>query len=469
MSNEPLYWWSATTLRDALAAGDITAVDVMTAFLDRIEEANDRVNVIVNQLSREDCMALAEQADALRSSGSEIGPLHGLPIAIKDLSHAQGIPTTYGCRAFSANPPAENDSPHVALLRDAGALIIGKTNTPEFGVGTLTFNDVFGTTRNPYDLDRHAGGSTGGGAAVAAGMLPFCDGSDSGGSLRYPAAFCNIVGLRPTPGMVPSGPSGSNWSPHALNGVMGRECADAALLLSAMSGSHREAPLSTGHGPTAEGLVDVEGIRLAWSSDLGGLPVDPEMRAALARVRSTLEAAGVEIVDIEPNFDGVDEAWQVIEMYAWYSLFGDKPLSDPELYRDDFIRNVTEATGYSVARIKSALDRRNTLYQEMAALLDSGFDAFVSPATPIVAPPADEPWAKVIDGVEFDRYFQWQRMACRLAVTSHPVLALPATFSAEGLPIGIQLTGAYGRDHELLSLGRALEPILGVVGTRPRL
>lgn len=469
MSNEPLHWMSATALRDALASGEISAVDVMTSFLDRIEDTNDRVNVIVNQLPREQCLALAEQADARRAAGEELGPLHGLPIAIKDLSHAQGFPTTYGCKAFADNGPEDKDSPHVALLRDAGALIIGKTNTPEFGVGTLTFNDVFGTTRNPYDLDRHAGGSTGGGAAVAAGMLPFCDGSDSGGSLRYPAAFCNIVGLRPTPGMVPSGPSGSNWSPHAVNGVMGRDCADTALLLSAMSGRHREAPLSTTLGPTPEELVDVDGLRLAWSTDLGGLPVDPAMRTALAEVRSKLEAAGVEIVDTEPDFDGVDEAWQVIEMYAWYSLLGDKPLADPDLYRDDFIRNVTEASGYSVAQIKSALDRRNALYQDMAALLDSGFDAFVSPATPTVAPPVDQPWVAEIDGVEFDRYFLWQRMACRLAVSAHPVLALPAAFSPEGLPIGIQLTGAYGSDHTLLSVGRALEPILGVAGIRPQL
>lgn len=467
---DALYWWDATRLRDAIAVGELSAVEVMTAFLDRIDAVGDRVNVLVFRLPRQECLAMAARADDDLREGRDVGPLHGLPIAIKDLVDVTGMPTSHGSRAFAGGPPAAADAPHVAKLRRAGALIIGKTNTPEFGVGTVTFNDVHGVTRNPFDLDRHAGGSSGGAAAVAAGMLPFCDGSDSGGSLRYPASFCNVVGLRTTTGLVPGNFGGSSWDPHAVHGPMARNCRDAALLLSAMSGEHVAAPPSRGRAATAElGPAGAAPVRLAWSEDLGGLPIDPEVREAVASARRRLEAAGVETVDVELDLDGVDEAWQVIEMFGWYSLLGTKPLDDPGLYRDDFITNVTEAAGYRAADLRDAVDRRYRFYREMAALLGSGFDGLVCPGAPVVAPPAEVPWVAEIDGVRFDRYFYWQRLACRLAVCAHPVLALPAGFGASGLPVGIQVVGEHSSDRRLLALGERLEAILGVSGRHPLL
>lgn len=465
----PLHFWTATRLRDAIRDGELTAVEVMTAFLDRTDATNDDVNVMVYRMPREEAIALAAEADRVRASGADLGPLHGMPIAIKDLVDVAGMPTSRGSRAFADRGPMDADVPHVAKLREAGALIIGKTNSPEFGVGTVTWNEVFGITRNPFDLDRHAGGSTGGVAAVAAGMLPFCDGSDSGGSLRYPASFCNAVGLRTTPGVVPATAGGGSWSPHSVNGPVARTCRDAALLLSGMSGSDALSPLSTRTAPTAElGALRTGPLRVAWSEDLGELPISAEVRAVFAQTRATLEAAGVEVVDVDIDFSGVGRAWEIIELVGWFSLLGRDPIENPEKYRDDFARNVSEASEFTTTDLIEAEDRRYRLFTEFAELL-TGFDAFICPGAPVVAPPAEQKWVPQIEDETFDRYFQWQRLACYLVVSEHPVLAMPAGFSPEGLPVGIQVVGRYGADVELLAIGEQLEGILDVIDVHPTL
>jgi amidase len=457
-----LIWWSATRLRDAIAGGELSAVEVMAAFYDRIEQVNDAVNVLVYRLPRDEALSLAAEADRKRDAGEPLGALHGLPTAIKDLVDVAGMPTSRGSRAFADRGAMPDDVPHVRKLREAGALIIGKTNAPEFGVGTVTWNDVFGITRNPWDLTRHAGGSTGGVAAVAAGMLPFADGSDSGGSLRYPASFCNAVGLRTTPGVVPAASGPGAWEPHSVNGPVARNCRDAALLLSGMSGTDPLTPLGLGLPATTElGEVTPTPLRVAWSEDLGGLPISQEVRDAFRDVRRTLEAAGVEVVDVDIDFDGVDRAWQTIEMFGWFSLLGTDPIENPEKYRDDFVVNVTEASKYSTTELIEAQARRYRLFTQFADLL-TDFDAFICPGAPVVAPPAEVPWVAEVEGVAFDRYFLWQRLACRLVPSQHPVLAMGATFGASGLPVGIQVVGRYGADVELLELGERLESILGV-------
>lgn len=465
---QPLHFWRATRLRDAIRDGELTAVEVMTAFLDRMEATDEAVNVMVHVLPRDEALALAADADRSRAAGEPIGPLHGMPIGIKDLVDVAGMPTSRGSRSFAGRGPETRDAPHVAKLRAAGALVVGKTNSPEFGVGTVTWNDVFGITRNPFDLDRHAGGSTGGVAAVAAGMLPFCDGSDSGGSLRYPASFCNAVGLRTTPGVVPAVAGGGSWSPHSVNGPVARTCRDAALLLSGMTGPDRLSPLSVGTSPTAElGEMRTAPLRVAWSEDLGELPISREVRAVFARTRAKLEAAGVEVVDVDVDFSGAGRAWEVIELVGWFSLLGRDPLDHPEKYRDDFSRNVAEAAAFSTSDVIEAEAFRYRLFSEFVALLGD-FDAFICPGAPVVAPPAEVPWVAQIEDRHFDRYFQWQRLACYPVMTQHPVLALPAGFS-DGLPVGLQVIGRYGEDVELLAVGEQLETILGVADVHPDL
>jgi amidase len=468
----PLYWWPARDLAAAIRGRHVSAREVMRAHLDRIEEVNGRVNAVVSPLPASQAVALADEADAAVAFGEDLGPLHGLPTAVKDLMDVRGLPTTHGSAASRDAAPAAADSVLAARLRAAGALLIGKTNTPEHGLGTLTFNPVFGTTVTPWDLGRHAGGSSGGAAAaLAAGMLPVADGSDSGGSLRYPAAFCNVVGLRPTPGTVPTGRKGNGWSPHGVLGPMARDSADAALLLSAISGIDRGWPLSWVEDPAAFGhldAVDLRGVRLAWSADAGGLEVDPQVRAVHAAARAALVAAGATVLDAEPDFSRADALWETIEMFEFY-LGGHAALdADPSGYREDYLRNVEQGRRTTAAALAEALTWRTELFRQTAALL-AEHDALVTPATPVPPPPRDMEWVARVDGVSYDRYFRWQRLANRVTATGHPALVTPAGFTEGGLPVGLQVVGRYRGDRALLGLGAAIEAALGHTDRRPAL
>jgi amidase len=359
----------------------------------------------------------------------------------------------------------------VARMRAAGAIIVGKTNTPEFGLGTLTFNDVFGPTRNPYDGTRHAGGSSGGAAAaVAAGLLPVADGSDSGGSLRYPASFCNVVGLRPSHGRVPSSRAGDAWSPHGVLGPMARTCADAGLLLAGMAGVHGAAPISLLDDPASFAAVtpaDLRGLRVAWSDTAGGLPIDPAVTAALHGTRALLAEHGCVVEDVEPDLEGSDRCWEVIELLGFLMYNGSDVEEHGELLRDDLLRNVEEARRLTAQEIVEAQRLRSELFRRTAKLLER-YDVIALPATPVTAPPIDVPWVAEIAGVRMKRYFEWQRLACRVTMTSHPVLALPSAFAADGLPIGLQIVGRHRDDLGLLRVGAAIEAVTGLAERHPR-
>src|SRR5690349_19076030 len=296
----------ATELAAAIRAGEVTPREVVAAFLDRIDEQNPSVNAIVTLLDREQALQAADAAPA--------GPLRGLPIAVKDLEDTAGMRTTYGSKLYEHHVP-DSDSLLVERLRAAGAVIIGKTNTPEFGAGSQTFNEVFGTTRNPIDLRKTPGGSSGGGgAAVACGLLPFADGSDLGASVRNPASFCNLHGLRPSPGRIPTLGPGDPWNPFPVNGVIARNAYDAALLFSVLAGPDPRDPLSIQEPWAVPDLADFDprGLRVAWSRDLGGLPVEPEVTEVLERNRTLLEDLGCVVEDAEPDFSGADECFEVL-------------------------------------------------------------------------------------------------------------------------------------------------------------
>ncbi|WP_159502466.1 amidase [Microbacterium sp. 18062] len=465
-----LHTWSARDLAAAIAARDVSAVEVMRAHLDRIEELDGRIGAFVSLVPESEALAMAERADAAVARGDRLGVLHGLPTGVKDLMDVAGLPTSQGSAAYASEPPATKDSVLAENLRRSGALIIGKTNTPEIGLGTLTFNPVRGVCRNPWDLTRHAGGSSGGaGAAVAAGMLPIADGSDSGGSIRYPSSFCNTVGLRPTPGMVPSGRKGNGWEPHGVTGPMARDSRDTALMLAGIAGHDPRWPLSWVDDPRA--LADLDRLaptrlRLGWSPDVGGLPIDPEVRRVLAEARRSLEDAGVTVVDVEPDLDGADEAWQAIEMFGFAGDARPRFAEGRTGFRADYLRNVEEGMALSAAELMDAFAQRTELFRRTASVLEQ-VDAVVYPATPVAAPPAAVEWVDEVDGVRFERYFLWQRAACRLTVTGHPVLATPAGFTEGGLPVGMQLVGASRRDARLLAIGAAIEDVLGLVARRP--
>ena len=472
MCHLDLHWRSAADLAAAIRTRELSSVEVLDHHLDRIAAVDPALNAVVFLAERGELRTLAEAADRAVAAGERLGPLHGLPVAVKDLMDVRGMPTTHGSRAHADAAPAQADHLMVARMRAAGAIVVGKTNTPESGLGTLTYNDLFGPTRNPWDTTRHAGGSSGGAAAaVAAGLLPIADGSDSGGSLRYPASFCNVVGLRPSAGRVPSSRAGDAWSPHGILGPMARTCADAGLLLAGMAGPHPDAPLSLPDDPATFAGVEptgLRGLRVAWSETVGGLPIDPVVTEALRGTRALLEEHGCVVEDVEPDMEGADECWEVIEMLGFLMYSGAEVDEHPELLRDDLVRNVREARELTPDRIVAAQSKRSELFRRTARLLER-HDVLATPATPVTAPPAEVPWVREVAGVPMERYFDWQRVACRVTATSHPVLALPGAFAADGLPIGLQLVGRHRDELGLLRIGAAIEAATGLTDRHPSL
>ena len=334
----------ATDLARAIATRELSAVEVMEAHLTRIDEVNPTVNAIVTLLPDE-ARRGAAAADAAVARGDALGPLHGLPVAHKDLTWTKGIRTTFGCRAFEHFVP-EEDALIVERLRAAGAITIGKTNTPELGAGSQTFNPLFGATRNPYDTTKTCGGSSGGAAvALATGMLPIADGSDLGGSLRNPAGYCNVVGFRPSPGRVPIWPSQVPWFPMGVQGPMARNVTDAALMLSAIAGPDPRAPISLREpGTVFRPPLDrhAGGAVVAWSRDLGGLPVDPRVTAVVDAERATFERLGCGVEDAEPDMQGADDVFRAWRAWYFEACYGTLLDEHRELLKDTVIWNIEE-------------------------------------------------------------------------------------------------------------------------------
>jgi amidase len=455
---------TASELAAGLREGAFSAREVMEEHLARIEAVNPRVNAIVTLVEPEQALAAADAADARRARGEPLGVLHGLPWAVKDLEETAGLRTTYGSPLFADHVPAE-DSLMVARLRRAGALIVGKTNTPEFGAGSQTFNRVFGVTRNPYDLARTPGGSSGGAAAaVAAGMLPLADGSDLGASVRNPAAFCNLVALRPTAGRIPDPGPGDLWSPLAVLGPIGRSVDDLALFLQAVAGPDRRDPLSLQDPPeafAADLRADPRGLRIAWSRDLGGLPVEPEITAVLEAQRATLEALGCVVEDAEPDFAGADEAFETLRALAYVSfahlLDGVKP---------DVAENVRIGLALTGPQVARGIALRTELFQRTAAFLER-YDALAAPVAQIPPFPVEVEWPREVAGAPMGSYIEWFRSCSRISVTAHPAMSVPAGFTPAGLPVGLQLVGRHRGELDLLRLARAFTEATGLLGRAP--
>ncbi|MBO0715317.1 MAG: hypothetical protein J2P59_11215, partial [Acidimicrobiales bacterium] len=446
---------SAGELRQMIGRGEVSSVEVVTASLERIAEVNPVINAIVT-LIPERALGEAEAADRARARGEQRGPLDGLPIAIKDLVDTAGIRTTYGSPLYRDHVP-EADAALVRRLRAAGAIVIGKTNTPEFGAGSHTFNPVFGVTRNPYDLGRTAGGSSGGAAAaVATGMLPVADGSDLGGSLRNPASFCNVVGLRPTPGRVPEPERNDLWEPLSVSGPIARTVADTALLLAALAGAEAGTPLSMGPWSDLVSPAEVRGLRVAWSRDLGGLPVDPAVTAALEGRRGVLEELGCVVVPAEPELGEADETFHVLRALGFVRSLGAEVRANPGAIKETVLWNVKEGLALDAERIARAQTTRTVLFRRMAAFLRS-YDALALPASLVPPFPVEEEWVHEIAGVPLPTYLDWMRACTRISVTAHPAISVPFAFTPDGLPVGLQLVGRYGDERGLLQLAAAIE------------
>ena len=430
----------------------------MDAHLARIAEVNPAVNAIVT-LDEEGAHAAARAADEAVASGDELGPLHGLPIAVKDLEDTAGMRTTYGSTIFADNVP-DADSLLVERLRRAGAIVIGKTNTPEFGAGSQTFNRVFGPTRNPYDLSRTPGGSSGGAAAaVAAGMLPFADGSDLASSIRNPASFCGVVGLRPSPGRIPAaGEDADPWASLAVVGPIARSVDDAALLLGALAGRDPRDPLSVAAPPDAlEPVVPaaLAGLRVAWSRNLIDLPVAPEVTAALEPRRDELAGLGALVTDAEPDLRAADGVFDTLRAVG-FAAFAPLQEAHPGELKDTIVWNMRKGLALSAGEIAAAFGSRGAVYASLRRFMED-YDVLAVPVAQVAPFPLEQEWVHEIDGVTMEHYVAWLRTCSRITVTGHPAISIPAGFTADGLPVGLQLVGHHLQERRLLEVAAAFE------------
>jgi amidase len=393
----------AVNLARRIREKELSAREVVAAHLRQIERVNPAVNAIIT-LVAEQAMAAARRADEELARGRLLGPLHGLPIAHKDLQPTEGIRTTFGSPIYKDFVPQQS-SLLVERTRSAGAILVGKTNTPEFGAGSQTFNPVFGATCNPYDLTKTCGGSTGGGAvALACGMVPIADGSDMGGSLRNPASFCGIAGMRPSPGRVPSWPTVMGWSTLSVDGPMARTVGDLALFLSALAGPDPRSPIALGEAGSRFALPlgrDFKGVRVAWWKDLGGLPVNRQVAAIVNAQRRVFDSLGCVVEEAEPDFTDADGIFKVLRALAFVAAFGDIAGQHRSLVKDTIVWEIERGDRLTARDIAAAEAKRIDLYQRMRRFMDR-YEFFALPVSQV--PPFDvtQPYVTEIEGVAMD-------------------------------------------------------------------
>lgn len=463
-----LVFQPARKLARLIRARELSTVEVMEAFIAQVERVNPKVNAIVTFLP-EEALREAKRIDTRRArakGGEPIGPLAGLPIAYKDMIATAGIRTTFGSPIYKRNIPTE-DHAIVERLRAAGAITLGKTNTPEFAAGSQTFNPVFGATKNPWDLTKTCGGSSGGAAvAVACGMLPFADGSDLGGSLRNPGNFNGVVGFRPTPGRVPYYPAVDTWATLSVLGPVARTVDDAAFLLSAMAGPDERSPVSLAEPGSLFSRPlkrDFRKVRVAWSRDLGGLPVDPRVTAVLEKRRATLASLGCIVEEAQPDLSGADEVFHVLRALGFVQRLGELLKTGRAQMKDTVVWNIEQGLAMDAPRVARAMAMRSDLFRRMREFLGR-YEFLCLPVNQVPPFPLTQPYVDAIGGVKLESYIDWMKTAYHITVTSHPAISVPAGFTADDppLPVGLQIVGRYRDDFGVLQLAHAFERAAGV-------
>src|SRR5581483_2349974 len=471
MVDRDLSFESAVDLARRIRAREVSCAEVMAAHLARVERVDPAVNALVTRVPRERLVAAAAAADRAVASGAALGPLHGLPVAHKDVIPTRGLRTTYGSRVFADHVP-DADALIVERVHAAGAITVGKTNTPEFGAGSQTYNAVFGATRNPWDPRKTCGGSSGGSAvAVACGMVPLATGSDLGGSLPNPGNFNNVVGFRPSPGRVPVWPRAAAWFGLSVQGLLARNVADVALGLSAVAGPDPRSPIGIaepGHLFAQPLARDLRGTRIAWSRNLGGLPVDRRVTAVLEGQRGVFADLGCVVEEAEPDFAEADEAFRAWR--AWFVELSHGHLLDAhrDVMNESVVWNIEEGrrlTGPDLGRAELA---RTRVYHRIREFL-ARYEFLVCPVNQV--PPFDvgEPWVREIEGVPMTSYVDWMRSCYWISVTGLPAISVPCGFTDEGLPVGVQIVGRHRADFAVLQLAHAFESATGVGRRRPPL
>ncbi len=466
MTNE-ICFMTARDLKQKIRAREISAREVMRAQLEQIERVNPRVNAIVT-LDVEGALAAADAADRALARGDAVGVLHGLPIAHKDLQETRGMRTTFGSPVYREYMPT-SDSLLVERLKHAGALRIGKTNVPEFGAGSQTFNPVFGATRNPYDVTKTCGGSSGGAAAaLACGMIPIADGSDMGGSLRNPANFCNVVGFRPSPGRVPIYSEKFAWQTLAVDGPMARTVGDAALLLSAMAGPDARSPIAlqdAGEMFARPLARDFKGTRIAWARGFD-LPFDARVKKIVNEQARVFEALGCIVEHAEPDLRDADEIFKTLRAWSFATSLEKEYTDHHAQLKDTVIWNIEaglKLTGADLGRVEI---KRAELYQRARAFMEQ-YEFLILPVSQVLPFDVDQPYVTEINSVAMTTYIDWMKSCYYISVTGQPALSVPCGFTEEGMAVGLQIVGRHRDDWGVLQLGNAFEEATGCWKRRP--
>ena len=469
MTESEICFMSARQMTELIRQKKLSAREVMQAHLKQIARVNPKVNAIVTLVPEEELMVQALAADEAAAKRNFKGPLHGLPVGVKDLHATRGIRTTFGSPLYKDDIP-NADCLVVEREKNAGAIVIGKTNVPEWGLGSQTFNPVFGATHNPYDLTKTCGGSTGGGSvALACGMVPLADGSDMGGSLRNPPNFCNVVGLRTSPGRVPNPPSGLGWFTLSVAGPVARNVADCAFFLSVLAGFDRRSPISidqTGK-QFAETLGgrSFKGARVAMFKDMG-LPWELEVKSAVLAQRKVFESFGCIAVEAEPDFTDANECFVSWRHWSVEAQFGDILEANSDKLNEYVHWHVQEGrklTGPYLSRLEV---KRTALYQRMRRFMEQ-YEFFVLPVNQVLPFDVQTRYPTEIAGVKMENYIAWMKSAYYISTVGNPAISIPCAFSKSGLPIGMQIVGRHNDDWGVLQMGYAFEQATGIGKRRP--
>jgi len=451
----------AVELRWRIGAKEVSPVELLESCIARIEAVNPALNAVV-ALDLKRARAEAKAAEAAVRAGEELGPLHGLPIGIKDLTATAGLRTTYGSRIYENSVPAA-DEQIVADIRAAGGVVLGKTNTPEFGAGANTRNSVYGATGNPFDPDLTCGGSSGGSAvALATGMVLLATGSDFGGSLRTPAGFCGVVGFRPTPGTVPDEQRLVALSPLPVDGPMGRTAADAALLMSALVREDPRDPFTRPldfellEGPQS---LDLSGLRVATTQDLGCAPVAKDIRTTFDERMTKIAPLFAACEARDPDLGPVHKVFEILRGVNFIAAHKERLEQHRDLLGPNVIDNTERAFKYSATEVAWAHVEQAKLYRRFAGLFEE-IDLLICPACSVSPFPHSEWSVAEIDGQKMDTYMRWLAITYGVTMTLHPVAVIPCGRDSKGLPFGIQLVGRYQGDAELLAIAHNLERAL---------
>jgi len=467
MAGDDLIRLSATEVVEALTTGAVSPVDLIDAAAARIQEVDGAVNALPT-LCLDRARDRAAALDGRPAPDDRRGWLAGLPLAVKDLVDVAGVRTTYGSPLFANHVPARSDI-LVERLEERGALVIAKSNTPEFGAGANTFNEVFGKTRNPWDTALTCGGSSGGAAvALATGMAWLATGSDLGGSLRTPASFCGVVGLRPSPGRVARAPATDPFDTLSVEGPMARSVPDVALMLDAMAGVHSEDPLSR---PAPDlsyvgALAGAPPARIAWSPGLGFLPVDPEVAAVCKQALGAFEDIGASVDDACPDFSDAGETFQVLRAANFAMAHAEKLAAKPEMLKPDIVWNVEKGLALSADEIGRARRARAALYARMVTFFET-HDLLATPAALVPPFDVDQRYVERVGDVAFDNYMDWLGITFAITLTGCPAISVPCGFTEAGLPVGLQLVGPPHGEAALLAAAARFEETLGLESGLP--